>query len=96
MALITPSNIEKVVEQTRKSINYYRTENDPVLKKNALNNFFFYLQAKLGDKYGDFLRFAFPAYAERNYVPAGLIICTDNLPELLRDFLTQSQTTSPD
>jgi hypothetical protein len=89
MTPTTPENIEQMVEQVRKFIAGYHKETDPGFKINALDNFLWYLKTKLDDGYNDFLDFAFPAYAGM-VLPLGLLICTDNLPELLRNFLKQS------
>lgn len=95
MTLMISEEIEKMVKLVGNLISGYRGEKNPTAKRIILENLLFYLQAKLADKHKEFLAFAFPAFAERGFVPNVLLITTDNLPELLRDFLTQSQPTSP-
>jgi hypothetical protein len=77
--------INGIVETVRGLIKNYGAEQRPGPKIGILNNLTYYLPAKLGDKWNEFLIFAFPLFPNP---PVGMLVCTDELPELLRKFLT--------
>jgi hypothetical protein len=85
MEPMTPEEVNRIVETVRGLIKNYRAEHRPGPKLGILNNLTHYLPAKLGDKYNEFLIFAFPQFSNP---PVAMLVCTDELPELLGRFLT--------
>ena len=82
------SEVERVCEVVRKNIENFKKSESCSERSKLLDSVVDYLKGRLGDRYKQFLGFIFPGY-EGEYIPAGFVVFSENLPEKLKEFLEQ-------